>query len=645
MCFDEQGQADTLERKVEIARRAYRLLTGGASAGAGPGTSGSADSGGGSAAGGAGGASEGAGPGAGGPVVPPEDIIFDPNIFAIGTGMAEHRGYALDFIEATRRIREELPHVHVSGGVSNISFSFRGNNTVREAIHSVFLFHALQAGMDMGIVNPGQLTVYDDIPAELLEAVEDLVLNRREDATERLLELAESYADSGQAGGGGSGGRGQDLAWREEPVTDRLAHALVKGLGSYIEEDVEEARAAADHPLEVIEGPLMKGMNKVGELFGAGKMFLPQVVKSARVMKQAVAYLQPYIEADTSGGQASSKGKVLLATVKGDVHDIGKNIVGVVLQCNNFDVEDLGVMIPSEEILDAAEEKKADIVGLSGLITPSLDEMVHVASEMEKRGMKLPLLVGGATTSPIHTAVKIDPAYSGVVRHVKDASLASAIVSNLLDSRKRDDFVREIEAEHEGQREKHHNKLEAASYISIEEARKKRYKPDFEGNPTPAPKKPGLHVFRDYPLEELAEYIDWTFFFTAWEMSGRFPEILDDPDRGDEAKKLYDDAKALLDRIISEKALTAHGAAAIFPAASLPGDEITVFAVDGGEKEIGRIHALRQQKKKEKTPYYLSLADFIAPAPDSASPQSPSPADHLGFFAVTAGHGLEEFSR
>ncbi len=592
MAFDEEGQADTAERKRKICERSYRILV---------------DTVG----------------------FPPEDIIFDPNVFAIGTGIDEHRNYAVDYIDATRWIRENLPYAKVSGGVSNVSFSFRGMEAVREAIHSVFLYHALQAGMSMGIVNAGQLTVYDEIPEELKTVVEDLVLNRDPEATEKLLEIADRYA-------GRSSSRTEDLSWREEPVGKRLAHSLVKGITSYIEEDVEEARQQLPAALHVIEGPLMDGMNIVGDLFGSGKMFLPQVVKSARVMKQAVAYLTPFIEEEkASAGDTSAKGKVLMATVKGDVHDIGKNIVAVVLASNNYDIVDLGVMVPAEEILETARRENADVIGLSGLITPSLDEMVYVASEMERQGFELPLLVGGATTSKIHTAVKIAPAYHAPVVHVKDASLAVGIVKNLLDRERREEYAREIEADHEKTRRKRAEKVQDKEFLKIEEAREKRFRPDFSA-PPPVPKMLGVKQFREYPLEILAEYIDWTFFFVAWQMHGRYPEIFDDPEVGKEARKLYDDAREMLQDMIDSGMIEARASIFLYPAARTPDDTIEIYGDESRDQVIGRWHTLRQQKKKEKVGYYLSLSDFVADR-DSGVP------DYIGGFCTNAGFGLEQY--
>ncbi len=519
MAFDEQGQADTRARKVEICTRAYRLLT------------------------------EQVG-------FPAEDIIFDPNIFAVATGIEEHANYGVDFIEATREIKRTLPHALVSGGVSNVSFSFRGNNPVREAIHAVFLYHAIQAGMDMGIVNAGQLAVYDDIPEELREAVEDVVLNRApkggSDATERLIELAPKYK-----GDGAAVESKQDLAWRELPVGKRLEHALLKGITEYIDADTEEARVALGVPLKVIEGPLMDGMNVVGDLFGEGKMFLPQVVKSARVMKKAVAYLQPFLEAEKAGCEVQAAGKILMATVKGDVHDIGKNIVGVVLQCNNYEVVDLGVMVPTETILQKAREVGADIIGLSGLITPSLEEMVHVAGEMQRQGFEIPLLIGGATTSKAHTAVKIAPQYAHPVVYVPDASRAVGVASNLLSAELKGPYVQSVADEYAEVRARRAAKDETRNLAPIEEARANPVEIDWAHYQPPVPRETGVQVFSDIPLRDIARYIDWTFFFHAWQLKGRFPQILDDPEKGEEARKLYDDAHAMLERVIEEKWLRA----------------------------------------------------------------------------------------
>jgi 5-methyltetrahydrofolate--homocysteine methyltransferase len=589
MAFDEQGQADTVERKVEICRRTYRILT------------------------------ERVG-------FPPEDIIFDPNIFAIATGIEEHAGYALAYIEATRRIKAELPHALVSGGVSNVSFSFRGNDPVREAIHAVFLYHAIEAGMDMGIVNAGALPIYADIPPGLLERVEDVVLNRRPDATDRLLEIADTV--KGQAAGPGA-----DLSWREQPVAERLAHALVEGIADYIVEDTEEARLQAARPIEVIEGPLMVGMNIVGDLFGAGKMFLPQVVKSARVMKRAVAHLVPYIEAERDASSASrSNGKVLLATVKGDVHDIGKNIVGVVLQCNNYEVIDLGVMVPSARILETARREQVDLIGLSGLITPSLEEMSFVASELEREGIDLPLLIGGATTSRVHTAVKIEPHYHGPTVHVLDASRAVGVAGSLLSPGQKEGFVRQVRDEYRGIREQRAGRGPAERQVSIAQARGNRLAPDWSAIP-PAPCAPGLHVLDDYPLAELVDRIDWTPFFQTWELAGHYPAILEDPVVGAAARSLFADARALLDRIVRERLLTARGVFGLFPAASV-GDDIELYRSADRTDRIATIHTLRQQMAKPPGRPNLALADYVAPR-DAGAP------DHVGAFAVTTGHGLD----
>ncbi|MCB0064551.1 MAG: methionine synthase, partial [Caldilineaceae bacterium] len=534
MAFDEEGQADTVERKVEICTRAYKILT------------------------------EQVG-------FPPQDIIFDPNIFAVATGIEEHNGYGVAFIEATRRIKATLPHAYVSGGVSNISFSFRGNDTVREAIHSVFLYHAIQAGMDMGIVNAGQLAIYEEIPQTLREHVEDVLLNRRDDATERLVTLAENVQGQRKE-------KQEDLSWREGTVNERLTHALVKGINSYITEDVEEARQQADAPIEVIEGPLMDGMNVVGDLFGSGKMFLPQVVKSARVMKQAVAHLIPYIEAEKAAAADSSpKGKILMATVKGDVHDIGKNIVGVVLQCNNYDVIDLGVMVPAAKILETARAEKVDIIGLSGLITPSLEEMRHLAGEMQREGFTVPLLIGGATTSKLHTALRIEPQYTnGQTVHVVDASRAVGVASNLLSATQRERFIDEIRTEYSSLREDHGGRTARRELRDFTEAQKQRFQADWSDYTPPKPQKPGLTVFEDYDLAELVDYIDWTPFFRTWELVGKFPKILEDETVGEVARSLYDDAQAMLKQIIGEKWLTAKAAIGLFPANSV-GDDIELY--------------------------------------------------------------------
>jgi 5-methyltetrahydrofolate--homocysteine methyltransferase len=591
MAFDEQGQADSAERKVEICRRAYRILT------------------------------ERVG-------FPPEDIIFDPNIFAIATGIEEHAGYALAYIEATRRIKAELPGVLVSGGVSNVSFAFRGNDPVREAIHAVFLYHAIEAGMDMGIVNAGALPIYADIPPELLERVEDVVLDRRPDATDRLLEIADSV--TGQAGGGTT----PDLSWRKKPVGERLAHALVEGIADWIVEDTEEARRQAERPIEVIEGPLMVGMNIVGDLFGAGKMFLPQVVKSARVMKRAVAHLIPYIEAERDeSAVAHNNGKVLLATVKGDVHDIGKNIVGVVLQCNNYQVIDLGVMVPSARILETARREQVDLIGLSGLITPSLEEMSFVAGELEREGLDLPLMIGGATTSRVHTAVKIEPHYHGPTVHVLDASRAVGVAGNLMSPVLKEDFVRQVRQEYADIREQRAGRGPAERQVSLGAARANRLAIDWQAAPPPAPCAPGVHVLDDYPLAELVERIDWTPFFQTWELAGHYPAILDDPVVGSAARNLFADARTLLDHIVRERLLTARGVFGLFPAASV-GDDIELYrSTDRGER-IATIHTLRQQMVKPPGRPNLALADYVATR-ESGVP------DHVGAFAVTTGHGLD----
>jgi 5-methyltetrahydrofolate--homocysteine methyltransferase len=591
MAFDEAGQADTVERKVDICRRAYRILT------------------------------ERVG-------FPPEDIIFDPNIFAIATGIEEHGDYALAYIEATRRIKAELPHVQVSGGVSNVSFAFRGNDPVREAIHAVFLYHAIEAGMDMGIVNAGALPIYADIPPELLDRVEDVVLNRRPDATDRLLEVADSV--KGQAAT-----RTTDLSWREKPVAERLAHALVEGIADYVVEDAEEARRQATRPIEVIEGPLMAGMNIVGDLFGAGKMFLPQVVKSARVMKRAVAHLVPYIEAerDQAAG-ARPKGKVLLATVKGDVHDIGKNIVGVVLQCNNYEVIDLGVMVSSARILETARREGVDLVGLSGLITPSLEEMSFVASEMEREGFTVPLLIGGATTSRAHTAVKIEPNYHGTTVHVLDASRAVGVASSLLSPGLTEAFARDVRTEYQRIREQRAGRGPAERQVPLAAARANRLALDWSAAAPPAPCALGVQALDDYPLAELADRIDWTPFFQTWELAGHYPAILEDPRVGPAARSLFDDARALLDRIVRERLLTARGVFGLFPAAAV-GDDIEIYRGADRADPIATIHTLRQQMAKPPGRPNLALADYVAPRESGV-------LDHVGAFAVTAGIGVDD---
>lgn len=594
MAFDEQGQADTIERKVEICARAYRILT------------------------------QQVG-------FHPQDIIFDPNIFAVATGIEEHNDYAINFIEATRQIKERCPGAKVSGGVSNISFSYRGNDKVREAMHSAFLYHAIKAGMDMGIVNAGMIEVYENIPKDLLERVEDVLFNRRSDATERLTEFAESIKSDG--------GRQiqKDLSWREQSLEDRLSYALIRGITDFIDEDTEEARVKYPSALSVIEGPLMDGMNIVGDLFGQGKMFLPQVVKSARVMKRSVAVLTPYIEAEkVAGGGSATKGKILMATVKGDVHDIGKNIVGVVLACNNFDIVDLGVMVPADKILKAAREEKVDIIGLSGLITPSLDEMVHIAKEMERQGFTIPLMVGGATTSKTHTAVKIEPQYSGPVVHVLDASRAVGVASALLseDEDYRNNVVIDTRNDYARIREQRSGRQSSKAFLSLNEARANKLKLDWSSFTPVKPIQPGIHVFDNYSLEELTEYIDWTPFFSSWQLAGKFPAILKDEIVGVEAQKLYNDARSLLRRIIDEKWLQARAVIGLFPANSVNDDDIEVYADDTRSEVIATLHHLRQQVQKATGQPNLSLADYIAP-------KSTHINDYIGSFAVTAGIGIE----
>jgi 5-methyltetrahydrofolate--homocysteine methyltransferase len=591
MAFDEQGQADSFERKVAICTRAYRILT------------------------------EEVG-------FPPEDIIFDPNIFAVATGIEEHNSYGVDFIEAARAIKAKLPGAHVSGGVSNFSFSFRGFNAVREAMHSVFLFHAVAAGMDMGIVNAGQLMVYDDIPEELKERVEDVTLNRRADATERLLEIAERYRV------GSAKAAKEDLSWREGTVGERLSHALVKGITDFIVEDTEEARLAADRPIEVIEGPLMDGMNVVGDLFGSGQMFLPQVVKSARVMKQAVAHLIPYIEAEkAAGGGGGPKGRVVIATVKGDVHDIGKNIVTVVLQCNNFEVIDLGVMVPYERILDTAREQEADMIGLSGLITPSLTEMASVAQEMERDGFTVPLLIGGATTSKVHTAVKIAPNYSGSVIHVLDASRAVGVAQKLVSDTQKEPFTQTIAQEYDKIRTDFQAGDGEARLLPLAEARANRAEVDWQAYDPPAPAMTGIRAFSEYDLADLARLIDWSPFFQTWELKGRYPDILDDPKQGEAARGLFKDAQAMLEQIIEDRWLTARGVIGLWPANAV-GDDVELYADGAREKLLETVHFLRQQMKKTRGPN-MCLADFVAPKDAGIE-------DFMGAFAVTAGHGCAE---
>jgi 5-methyltetrahydrofolate--homocysteine methyltransferase len=603
MAFDEQGQADNYDRRVEICSRSYRILVDEIG-------------------------------------FPPQDIIFDPNILTVATGLEEHNNYAVDFIEATRWIKQNLPHAKVSGGVSNISFSFRGNNVVREAMHSAFLYHAIHAGLDMGIVNAGMLEVYQEIEPELLERVEDVLLNRREDATERLVEFAETVKNKGKV-------VVKDEAWRQGTVEERLSHSLVKGIVEFLDDDVEEARQKYDRPIQVIEGPLMDGMNIVGDLFGAGKMFLPQVVKSARVMKKAVAYLLPFIEeeklANPDAAQGSSAGKILLATVKGDVHDIGKNIVGVVLACNNFEIVDMGVMVPAQEIIKKAKEINADIIGLSGLITPSLDEMVHFAKEMERENFNIPLIVGGATTSRIHAAVKIAPNYSGPAIHVLDASRSVTVCSTLMNGELRDSYISQIKEEYDKAREAHLNKRSDKRFKTLEEARANKFQIDL-AQVAPAPTFTGTRVLEDYPLEQLLPYIDWTPFFHTWELRGSYPRIFEDKNVGDEAKKLYDDAQTLLKRIVDEKLLKAKAVFGFWPAQAVdddiqlavPSSKLTKTAeLKNGNSEWVIIHTLRQQAEKVDGQPYYALSDFIAP-------EGSGKQDYFGGFALTAGIGCDE---
>ncbi len=591
MAFDEEGQADTQERKVEICVRAYRILT------------------------------EEVG-------FPPEDIIFDPNVFAVATGIEEHNNYGVDFIEATRRIKQACPQALISGGISNVSFSFRGNNPVREAIHSVFLFHAIDAGLDMGIVNAGQLAIYDDLPQELRERVEAVILNRSDAATDELLKIADDYRES-------SAGSEQkeDKAWRQWPVAKRLEHALVKGITEFIEADTEEARQQSTRSLDVIEGPLMDGMNVVGDLFGAGKMFLPQVVKSARVMKRAVAWLEPFIQEEKKEAGSQSQGKILMATVKGDVHDIGKNIVTVVLQCNNYEVIDAGVMVPAETILELAQEHEVDIIGLSGLITPSLDEMVHMAKEMERLGMSIPLLVGGATTSLIHTAVKIAPEYSGPAVHVTDASRTVGVASNLLSSGQRTAYLAQIREQYQAARERRASAQQGRNLLSLQHARDNAFAIDWDHYTPPIPRRPGVHVLPDIPIKEIIPYIDWTFFFHAWELKGSYPRILADPEKGYEANKLFDDAQRMLGQIKKHGWIRAAAVIGLFPANS-DGDDIVLFSDEGRATELERFHFLRKQGRLPEGKSNLCLADFVADR-ESGRP------DYIGGFACTAGLDIE----
>ena len=595
MAFDENGQADSLEKKKAICKRSYELLVNKLN-------------------------------------FPAEDIIFDPNIFAIATGIEEHNNYAVDFIQSCRFIKDNLPGALISGGVSNVSFSFRGNNLIREAIHSVFLYHAIEAGLSMGIVNAGQLAVYDDIPADLKQAVEDVVLNNNADATDRLTEIAQSYS--------GTSGieRKEDLSWRENSVEDRLSHALVKGITKFIEEDTELARQRASRPIEVIEGPLMRGMNEVGDLFGAGKMFLPQVVKSARVMKQAVAYLLPYIEDEKEGAEIRSKGKILLATVKGDVHDIGKNIVGVVLGCNNYDVIDLGVMVPCEKILRTAKEEAVDIIGLSGLITPSLDEMVHVASEMQRQNFNIPLLIGGATTSKAHTAVKIEQHYQNdSTIYVPDASRSVTVVSKLLNSTNKPEYCESIRAEYGVIRERISKRRARRKLLSYTDANANQLKPDWKNYQPVKPQFTGTRIFKDYPLEDLLDYIDWTPFFITWSLAGKYPAILDDAKVGEAATDLYRDAQALLNKIVSEKLFEARAVIGFWPASKTGANDIQLNQTNGSKESLATLHFLRQQIPKDKDLPNLCLADFIAPGESG-------PQDYIGGFVITTGIGVEELA-
>jgi 5-methyltetrahydrofolate--homocysteine methyltransferase len=591
MAFDEDGQADTIERKVSICQRAYTLLVE------------TLD-------------------------FAPEDIIFDPNIFAVATGIEEHNEYGIAFIEATRQIKQKLPGAMVSGGVSNVSFSFRGNNAVREAIHAVFLYHSIQAGLDMGIVNAGQLAIVDEIPSALREAVEDVILNRRSDATDRLLEVAETYRGDGKVV------EAQNNEWREAPVKERLAHSLVKGIDAFIEEDVEEARLAAERPLDVIEGPLMDGMNRVGDLFGAGKMFLPQVVKSARVMKKAVAWLLPYMDAEKDENSRSA-GRILMATVKGDVHDIGKNIVGVVLQCNGYEVIDLGVMVPSARILEEAKKHKVDMIGLSGLITPSLEEMTHVAAEMKRTGFTIPLLIGGATTSRMHTAVKISDEYKELVVHVADASRCVQVASHLLNEKHKKTFGDELELDYERYRKRYQNRSKGADLLDIEVARQNKLKFNWHNYEAAKPAVTGIKVIDDLKFEDLIPFIDWTPFFHTWELRGKYPRILEDATVGEEATKLFADAKAMLGEFCNNVTLKAQGVVGLFPANSVDDDDIEIYANENRTERLNIIHGLRQQRVFPDGRPNLNLADFIAPKESGV-------ADYIGVFAVTAGIGLDE---
>ncbi len=593
MAFDEVGQADNYDRRIEISQRSYDILVHQVG-------------------------------------LAPEDIIFDLNIFPVATGMEEHRLNAIDFIKATRWVRENLPHASVSGGVSNVSFSFRGNDGVREAMHSVFLYHAIKAGMNMGIVNPAMLEVYDDIPKDLLERVEDVILDRRDDATERLLDFAETVKS-------GKKEQGADLSWREEPLQDRITRALVKGIDAFIVEDVEEARLAADKPIEVIEGNLMTGMNVVGDLFGSGKMFLPQVVKSARVMKRAVAHLLPYIEEEKLKnpkieGESENAGKILMATVKGDVHDIGKNIVSVVLGCNNYEIVDLGVMVPPEKILQTAIDENVDVIGLSGLITPSLDEMVYLAKEMERKGFKIPLLIGGATTSKAHTAVKIDTQYNNAVVHVNDASRAVTVVGDLLNDKSNKKYVEDIKIDYDKFRTQFLKRTKVKEYLSIDEARKNKYQIDWDTSEIVKPKQLGIQVIQNQELEELVPYIDWSPFFRSWDLHGKYPEILTDDVVGEQAQELFADAQEMLQQLLAEKWLTAKAIFGLFEANTVDEDDIEI-KIEG--KEAVRFRTLRQQLKKHAGKPNFALSDFIAPTTSGRK-------DYMGSFCVSTGFGTKE---
>ena len=592
MAFDEAGQADTLDRRIEICKRSYDLLVGQAG-------------------------------------FSPEDIIFDPNIFPVATGMEEHRTNALDFFKATKWIRENLPHVNVSGGVSNVSFSFRGNNQVREAMHSAFLYHAIQHGMTMGIVNPTMLEIYSDIPKELLTHIEDVLLNRRDDATERLLNYSE------QVKGNRRVKIKDDLSWRKEDLQGRITHALVRGIDTHLDEDVEEARQQVDRPIQVIEDFLMNGMNVVGDLFGSGKMFLPQVVKSARVMKKAVAYLLPYIEEEKDSKQETA-GKILLATVKGDVHDIGKNIVGVVLGCNNYEIIDLGVMVPPEKIIETAIEKQVDIIGLSGLITPSLDEMVYVAQELERTKRSVPLLIGGATTSRAHTAVKIDPVYNHTVVHVSDASRAVTVVSQLLQNDKGTDYHQSIKEDYASFRKNFQKRKNSKIYTPLLDAREQKFHVDWDANPPVKPKQLGVQVIDQQKLSVLVDYIDWSPFFRSWDLHGKYPEILNDDVVGEQAKSLFQDAQLLLQQIIDGNWLTAKAVFGLFPANSNLADEIEIYADENRKAAVHKFISLRQQGKKAKDKPYFALADFVAPKGID---------DYVGCFCVTAGFGSDALAK